>query len=505
VIMQNSPALVPLLLLAAAISIPVLAIKKTGVAYLAALAASLGSVVISAYNALRVWESGPLTYHFGGWNPPIGIEYVLDPLSVFVALVVNVVAFIVLCHAGGLKEREIPGKSVPYYALVLLLLCGANGMILTGDLFNLYVFLEIFSLACYGLIGIGEKQAPIASFRYLIMGTVGASFYLLGLGFIYIVTGSLNMADVRNILPHVYGNPAVTTGLALIVIGMGIKMAIFPLHGWLPDAYTYAPSTSSALIAPIGTKVAAYVILRVLFFVFDVKFVSQTLPVTDLIGWLAAIGILFGSVMAMAQNEMKRMLAYSSIAQIGYIGLGIGLANPLGFIGAVLHILNHAFMKGALFLVAANLRKNAGHSDISKLDASYRKKLPWSMAAFTLAALSMIGLPPTAGFFSKWYLALGAIDKGNWVFLGVILLSSLLNAVYFFRILEKVYLGTPSAQGAEGAPSPKSNKGEGFVAGEEEYALMIPAVVLSFSLLLLGLLNANIVKGVIQRIIPLGM
>jgi len=181
------------------------------------------------------------------------------------------------------------------------------------------------------------------------------------------------------------------------------------------------------------------------------------------------------------------------------------MANPLGFIGAVLHILNHAFMKGALFLVAANLRKNAGHSDISKLDASYRKKLPWSMAAFTLAALSMIGLPPTAGFFSKWYLALGAIDKGNWVFLGVILLSSLLNAVYFFRILVKVYLAAPSAQGAGGTPSPKSNRGEGFVAGEEEYALMIPAVVLSFSLLLLGLLNANIVKGIIQRIIPLGM
>jgi multicomponent Na+:H+ antiporter subunit D len=352
------------------------------------------------------------------------------------------------------------------------------------------------------LIGIGEKQAPVASFRYLIMGTVGASFYLLGLGFIYIITGSLNMADMRNILPLVYGNPAVTAGLTLMVIGMGIKMAVFPLHGWLPDAYTYAPSTSSALIAPIGTKVAAYVIIRVLFFVFDVKFVSHTFPVTDLIGWLAAIGILFGSVMAMAQNEMKRMLAYSSVAQIGYIGLGIGLANPLGFIGAVLHILNHAFMKGALFLVAANLRKNVGHSEISKLDASCRKKLPWSMAAFTLAALSMIGLPPTAGFFSKWYLALGAIDKGNWVFLGVILLSSLLNAVYFFRILEKVYLAPPPVPGPGEALSQKEKEG---LIGEEEYSLMIPTVVLSFSLLLLGLWNANIVKGIIQRIIPLGM
>lgn len=502
---QNSPALVPLLLLAAAITIPVLAFKKTGLAYMVAIAASLGSVALSAYNMFSVWKGGPLTYHFGGWMPPIGIEYVLDSLSAFVALVVNVVAFIVLCHAGGLKGKEISGKSVPYYSLVLLFLCGANGIVMTGDLFNLYVFLEIFSLAAYGLIGIGEKQAPVASFRYLIMGTVGASFYLLGIGFLYIVTGSLNMVDVRNILPHVYGNPAVAAALSLIVIGMGIKMAIFPLHGWLPDAYTYAPSTSSALVAPIGTKIAAYVLIRILFFVFGVKFVSQSLPITDLIAWLSAMGIIYGSVMAMAQNEMKRMLAYSSIAQIGYIGLGIGLANPLGYVGAVLHILNHAFMKGALFLVAANLRKNTGQSDISKLDASLRKKLPWSMAAFTIAALSMIGLPPTAGFFSKWYLALGAIDKGNWVFLAVILISSLLNAVYFFRILEKVYLIPSPAQKTGEALHLEAGRGRGSLVGEEKYSLMIPVVIISFSLLLIGLFNANIVKEVIQRIIPLGM
>ncbi len=503
--MQNSPALVPLLLLATAVSIPVLAIRKTKAAFPLAMVASSGSVLLSAYNVFRVWRTGPLSYHFGGWVPPIGIEYVLDPLSTFVALVVNVIGFFVLWHSSGMQEGEIPGKSVPYYALVLLFLCGANGIIVTGDLFNLYVFLEIFSLAGYGLIGIGEKRAPVASFRYLIMGTVGASFYLLGIGFLYIVTGSLNMADVRNILPHVQGNPAVAAALSLIVIGMGIKMAVFPLHGWLPDAYTYAPSTSSALIAPIGTKIAAYVLIRILFFVFGVEFVSRSLPITDAIAWLSAIGILYGSVMALAQNEMKRMLAYSSVAQIGYIGLGIGLANPLGYIGAVLHILNHAFMKGALFLVAANLRKNTGRSDISGLDASLRKKLPWSMAAFTVAALSMIGLPPTAGFFSKWYLALGAIDRGNWVFLGVILVSSLLNAVYFFRILERVYLIPPPGQPTGEDLLPGAAKGRGSLVGEEEYSLMIPVVVVSFSLLLIGLWNATIVRDVIQRILPSGM
>ena len=337
------------------------------------------------------------------------------------------------------------------------------------------------------------------------MGTVGASFYLLGLGFLYIITGSLNMADVRNILPLVQENPAVAAALSLMVIGMGIKMAIFPLHGWLPDAYTYAPSTSSALVAPIGTKIAAYVLIRILFFVFGVEFVSQELPITDSIAWLSAIGILYGSVMAMAQSEMKRMLAYSSIAQIGYIGLGIGLANPLGYIGAVLHILNHAFMKGSLFLVAANVRRKTGQSNIAKLDASLRKKLPWTMAAFTVAALSMIGLPPTAGFFSKWYLALGAIDRGNWVFLAVILVSSLLNAVYFFRILEKVYLIPPPAQKTGEDLNPETGKGRGSLVGEENFSLMIPVVIISFSLLLIGLGNATIVEMIIQRIIPLGM
>jgi multicomponent Na+:H+ antiporter subunit D len=501
---ENSPALVPLILLATAISIPVLAIKQEKLAYPFALIASIFSVVVSSYNIFRIANGVHISYHFGGWIPPIGIEYVLDPLSAFVALVVNIVAFFVIWHSQAIKAEEIAGKSAPYYALALLFLCGANGIIVTGDLFNLYVFLEIFSLAGYGLIGIGERQAPVASFRYLIMGTLGASFYLLGIGFLYIVTGSLNMADVKNIMIHVQPNPAINVALILIVAGVGIKMAIFPLHGWLPDAYTYAPSTSSALLAPIGTKIGAYVIIRILFFVFGIEFVSSDFNITDLIAWLSAAGILYGSIMAIAQKEMKRMLAYSSVSQIGYIGLGIGLANPLGYTGAVLHILNHAFMKGSLFLVAANLRKKIGHSNIDKLDSSYREKLPWTMAAFTVAALSMIGIPPTAGFFSKWYLALGVIDNKSWFFLAVILISSLLNAVYFFRILENVYL-KPSPLGKDGGPSEnKAGKGGSFF-GEEEPFLTLPVVILSFSLIAVGLWNATIVKGIIRMIIPPGM
>lgn len=496
-ITNNSPALIPLILLFAAIIIPIVAYKKEKWAYPIAMLASAFTVYVSLFNVWRVLGGNAIHYHFGGWIPPIGIEYVLDPLSAFISAVVNVVAFIVLVNAKGLVERELSTKEMPYFAIVMLLLTGFNGIVLTGDFFNLYVFLEISSLSLYGLIAVGERKAPIAAFRYLIMGTVGGSFYLLGVGFIYMTTGSLNMADVKNIIPTVADQPTMIVALCLIVVGMGIKMALFPLHGWMPDSYTYAPSASSALIAPIGAKIAVYVMLRVLFDIFGPAYVSQTLPITGIIGWLGAIAIVYGSIMAIAQREMKRMLAYSSVAQIGYIGLGIGLANTWGFIGAVLHVMNHAFMKGLLFLVAGNFRTKLGHSDIFKFDHRIRKQMPWTTAAFTIGALSMVGVPPTVGFFSKWYLALGTIKNHSWIFLAALLVSSLLNAVYFFRIIEKVYL-KPIKENPEADDSNTSRD-------DVRASMLVPTLVMAAALILLGLLNVFVVKGIIMKMIPAGM
>ncbi len=275
-------------------------------------------------------------------------------------------------------------------------------------------------------------------------------------------------------------------------------MAIFPMHGWLPDSYTYAPNSTSSLIAPIGTKVGAYAMMRLLFFVFGVDYFAKELPVGDLIAVFACGGIFFGSVMAIAQKELKRMLAYSSIAQIGYIGLGIGLANPFGFIGAVLHLLNHAFMKATLFFVAGNLRTKTGNSDINLFDDSYRKKYPWTMMAFTIASLSMVGLPPLAGFFSKWYLVLGTIENSRWLYLAIILISSLLNAVYFFRIIEKVYMKSP-------AKSNDDNSDKHDIKRDEvSTSMLVPTLVLSIGLIVLGLLNVVIVNQ-IYKMMPGGM
>jgi len=296
-------------------------------------------------------------------------------------------------------------------------------------------------------------------------------------------------------LPQVIGHTSVIAALILMIVGVGVKAALFPLHGWLPDSYTFASSTSSALIAPIGTKVAAYILFRIILFLFGVELIDDQLPITQIIGIFAGIGILYGSIMAIAQSELKKMLAYSSVSQIGYIIMGISLANPFGFIGAVLHILNHAMMKALLFLVSGSIRLKEGHSLITKFDNSYRKKYPWTMAAFTTAAISMVGLPPLAGFFSKWYLALGTIDNSNWLLLAVILISSLLNAVYFFRILEKVYLNNPETESSE----------ETEVVEQDEvgFSMMFPMAVMAIGLLLVGIFNAYIVN-VIFTMFPAG-
>lgn len=495
---RNLPALIPLIFLVAALLLPILGIWKKKIAYPLVITATMTSASLSLYGFIYVLINGTVRYNFGGWIPPIGIEYVYDPLSSFVVLIINFISLIVLTHSYIPVKIDLEVKQTSYYSVVMLLLTGFNGMIITGDLFNLYVFIEISSLAGYALIAVGEKKAPFAAFRYLIIGTIGASFYLLGIGYLYFMSGTLNMSDLAAIMPLIKESPTILVALILIVVALGVKMAIFPMHGWLPDSYTYAPTSTSSLIAPIGTKVGAYAMIRILFFVFGADFFSKELPVGDLISIFACGGIIFGSVMAIAQKELKRMLAYSSVAQIGYIGLGIGLANPFGFIGAVLHLLNHAFMKATLFFIAGNLRIKTGNSDITLFDDSYRKKYPWTMASFTVAALSMIGLPPLAGFFSKWYLALGTIENSKWLYLAVILISSLLNAIYFFRIIEKVYLKSPVKSKDTGTNDFEIKR------NEVTASMLIPTLILAIGLIVLGLLNVVIVNQ-IYKMMPAGL
>ncbi|MGF1670371.1 MAG: complex I subunit 5 family protein [Balneolaceae bacterium] len=488
---SHIPAYIPLTFLLFSMLVPAFGIWKQNLSYYVAVAGSGIAAILSVYGFITYLNSDPLRYFFGGWEAPIGIDFVYDGLSSFFLLVINSVSFLVLIHSRKIGTLEFPGKKMPFYALAMLMMLGFNGMVLTGDLFNLYVFLEISSLSSYALIAIGHRDAAYSAFRYLIIGTVGGSFYLLGVGFLYTVTGTMNIIDMAAMMPHFYDNTAVIAALIIMVIGIGVKAALFPMHGWLPDSYTFASSTSSALIAPVGTKVAAYILIRILLYLFGIELADAVIPITLIVGSLASIGILYGSIMAIAQTELKRMLAYSSVSQIGYIIMGFSLANPFGYAGALLHVLNHAIMKACLFLVAANLRVKEGHSDISKFDDTYRKKYPVTMAWFSIAAISMIGLPPLAGFFSKWYLALGTIDNENWLFLAVILISSLLNAVYFFRIFEKVYMKKPD-QIKEAKTDSDS------VYNDVSSGMMIPTAILAVSLIVIGFANVAIVSILIN-------
>jgi len=450
-----------------------------------------------ALAGLRAAVAGEeLRYRLGGWAPPTGIEFVLDPLSAYLTAIITFVGVLVLVYAPRTVAREAPGKEAFLFPAMALLLGGLCGMCLTGDVFNLYVFLEISALAAYALLAVGDRAAPVAAFRYLIMGTVGGGFYLVGVAFLYFATGTLNMADLASRLPELVGSRAVLSAAVFMVIGLGIKMALFPMHFWLPDAYANAPSAVAALIAPVMTKVSAYAIIRLFLDVFPPGFFTETAPLSATLGWLSAAGILFGSVMAIAQQDLRRMLAYSSVGQIAYVGLGIGLANPVGLIGGLLHVLNHALMKGCLFLVAGAVRQQRGVTRIPEFGGLGRL-MPWTMAAFTVSALAMVGIPPTPGFFSKWYLLLGSLEAGNVVWFAVVILSSLLSAVYFFRVLERVYRAPE--EGGDAAAEP------GTGGGEPPAAMQVPILILAAAIVAAGLGNALIVSALLEQVVaPLG-
>lgn len=492
------PALIPMALFVGALLVPLCRRGAQTWPFAVAMITTGLTFAASLIGLYQVVVDESIRYHFGGWLPPMGIELILDPLSAFFCVLVTGAGVFALWHGRTLVESETPGKSIGFYSAVLLLLGGFCGMLLTGDMFNLYVFLEISSLATYALLSIGDRRAPVAGFRYLILGTVGASFYLLGVGFLFMVTGSLNMADIAAILPEVGHSPVTLSGLVLIVLGIGLKMALFPMHSWLPDAYTYASSTSTALVGAVGTKVAAYILIRTLYYIEEPVFVSEVIPLGTIIAYLGGAGVVWGAAMAMAQKDFKRMLAFSSIGHVGYLAVGIGLASPLGFVAAILHSLNHAIMKLCLFLICGTLSDKLGHNTIAKFDNTLAVRMPWTMLAVAITALSMIGLPPTAGFFSKWYLVLGAVEQGHWILVVAIVMSSLFAVVYFFRVLEKVYMRPAGVDEATEAAKPP------VARDEARFSMLAPVLILSVSLLVIGLTNFLIVRHVIVPMLPGG-
>ena len=445
----------------------------------------------------KVIHKNVVLYRLGGWAPPWGIAYRVDYLNGLVLVVVSLVALINLISTYRSVEREFSEKLGAFYTLYVLFVTGLLGITVTGDAFNLYVLLEIASLTGYGLIAMGEEdRAPLASLNYVYMGTIGACFYLLGIGYLYIVTGSLNMADISAILPSLYQSRAVLSAFIICMVGVWLKMAFFPLHAWLPNAYTFAPSAASSLIAPLMTKVMVYVMLRLMLTVFTPDFVFSAIDINRSIVWLAVIAISMGAILALTARNLKKMLTYIIVAEVGYMVGGAWLGNRAGMTGAILHLVNDALMTLCVFLVVGNIvYRMKGHS-FEDLRGLFRK-MPFTMGAFAIGALSIIGVPPTCGFFSKWYLLWGGIQAGHYAFVAALLFSSLVNVVLFFRIFEIGYY-----------ESPTEAHGGGHSQGSIEEAplsMLVPLYLVAVGLVVVGLYTGAIVNNVIRLAVPPGI
>ena len=418
-----------------------LLLSRRSIVWAVAFLASAASFVVAVLLLVRVLEEDIVSYNFGGWAAPWGIEYRVDVVNAFVLIIVTAISTLVLFFARQSVQQEVEGKKQPlFYSAWLLCLTGLTGIAITGDAFNLFVFLEISSLSSYVLIAFGkDRRALTASYQYLVMGTIGATFILIGVGLLYMMTGTLNLADLSGRLPAVSATRTVQTALAFLVVGIGLKLALFPLHLWLPNAYAFAPSAVTAFFAATATKVAVYVLLRFLFTVFGAAFAFEVMPLGIIFVVLGAAAVLSTSVVAIFQDDIKRMLAYSSVAQIGYMILGISMSSVAGLTASIVHLFNHALMKGGLFLALGCIAYQMGGARLGVLAGSgYR--IPWTMAAFLIGSLSLIGVPLTAGFISKWLIIQAALERGWWPILVVVIIGSLLSVVYVWRVLEMAYL-----------------------------------------------------------------
>jgi multicomponent Na+:H+ antiporter subunit D len=456
-----------------------------------ATASSAAAFLLAVLLAGRVADQGTLHYVLGGWPVPFGIGLAVGPISALMLLVITGASLAALLWGPSSMDREVGPEHQPLlYASWLLALCGLVGITVTNDAFNVFVFMEISSLASYVLVAAGpRRQALTASFKYLVTGTVGATFYLIGVGYLYMMTGTLNMSDMAARLADVGSTPPVLMAGGFILLGLAFKAALFPMHAWMPEAYRFAPTPVAVFMAACSTKVALFVLIRFDFLVLSPSLPDYTAVVTAVLLPLSVGAMLVGSAVAIFERDLKRMLGYSSVAQIGYILLAVSLASSAGLTAAMLHLFNHALIKGALFMAVGTLLLRTGSVRLDDL-AGIGRTMPLTTLALCLAGVSLIGVPLTAGFVSKWYLIQAVLAQGSlgiWLLLPI-LASSLMAVVYVWKIVEVAYFQAPAPAAAAAAQRPR---------GELEAPLGM--------LILLGLLvAANFVFG-LDSSLPLGL
>jgi len=424
--------------LGAAFIIPVASLLWKKLAGLLTVAVTAILVVI----AIGRIGTADVSYSVGGWDPPIGINIVGDSLSGLFLLIVAVVSLLIAIYSMVYMKRY---TSVPrYFCLLMLMIAGMNGVVVSGDIFNIYVFLEIASFASYALVAFGiDRDELEASFKYLVLGGLGSSFLLIGIAFLYSITGSLNLADISKVFSDGLSGPMVQFIAALFFIGFGTKAALVPFHAWLPDAHPSAPAPISAMLSGLLIKtLGVYCIARLYFNVFEFQASFSMILIS-----LGVLSMVIGALLAIGQSDFKRMLAYSSISQMGYIAMALGIASPLAIIGALFHLLNHAFFKTLLFLCSGAIEYATGTRDLRELGGLW-KKMPVTSATCSIASMSISGIPPLGGFFSKLIIIIATVKAYDtlgpiaYVLAGIAVFVSFLTIVYFAK-LQKMSLFGP--------------------------------------------------------------
>jgi multicomponent Na+:H+ antiporter subunit D len=483
------PAILFLLPLFAAISMPVVCLKHRHWSQPISVAILAAMVLVSILNLHNVIQHGEVRYVFSGWTVPLGIEWVADGLASIILVLLSVLGLLGVVFTGPTFPKALGGRIVHYHILILLLISSLVGMVFTRDLFNLFVFLEVAAISSYALIGVAGGRALFAAFRYLILGTIGASFYLLGVSYLYAVTGTLNMADMTDLLPLLLSSKALIGGLLFMFIGLGIKMALVPFHAWMPEAYTYAPESVSPILASLVTKVALLAWIRITYWVLGAPIVIFNIPILLLVAALGTLAAVIGAFLALAQRNLKMMFAYGGISHIGIILIGLGQGNQTGFAGGIFYLLNDAVMQAALFFLAGVA---FCHYRVKTIDDLGRigKQAPWLTGSLVVMALGMIGLPPTGGFFGKWYILLGALEAGNYVSVAAVLLSTLLTLAYFVKLFEAIFRQSSTQLDVQ--------------SGEIPFSFKLTLGVTSAAIILLGLFSAPIVQLLLNHALPPG-
>ena len=440
-----SDLLLPLLVVVpiVAATLPLaLGLKYDDVGWSVAAVTTVGLTAAATAVAAAVYTGGGFNHELGGFAPPVGIELVADELSAAVVLLVAVVSVLTLAFS-----RVAGPRGNAFYSGYLLLTGGLMGVVLTGDLFNMFVFLEIVGLTTYALIAADRSGASAyASVKYLVLGTVGASLYLVGVGYVFLATGTLNMIDLQSAIAAAgYTDPLIQAGYAFIVAGFALKIALFPVHTWQPDAYQRAPDAVTAYVAALVSTAAAYALIRVTYTAFTVDFLAANEAITLGVLVVAGVSILTGSALAAMQSDLKRMFAYSSVAQFGMIAAAVALANEWALLGGIVHLVGHGLLKFGLFLAVGLLALGYGARQVGDL-ASLARRAPYTAGSLAVLGLALVGIPPSIGFLGKWYIAYGAVQEGGAgggvigiSIAAVIFISTLFTLAYVARLIEQLY------------------------------------------------------------------